>query len=218
MPHRGPRASLRQAKMPAPIAAAPSPKSPSSDYRRMSAIQILKSGLGNHMWKKQGWLCEVLKREGIMDGSKQSRKEYCWQYYKSQLLYIEAMQEAKNDSLFDPRTAHHITGKDGRFTKKKNATIKPKNPLTIQYLCFAFDIPYATFKRWKKDAFVTKVYVPESKGKSIVTDHKLASQVFNPRRMYVKHAMMVWLHKHPAKKNDGKAKKVLMKPKIFKAK
>ncbi len=71
MPHRGPRASLRQAKMPAPIAAAPSPKSPSCDYRRMSAIQILKSGLGNHMWKKQGWLCEVLKREGIMDGSKQ---------------------------------------------------------------------------------------------------------------------------------------------------
>ena len=118
MPHRGPRASLRQAKMPAPIAAAPSPKSPSTDYRRMSAIQILKSGLGNHMWKKQGWLFDLLQREGIVDGSKQSRKEYCWQYYKSQLLYIEAMQEAKNDSQFDPRTSHHITGKDERFTKK----------------------------------------------------------------------------------------------------
>ena len=126
MPHRGPRASLRQAKKPAPIAAAPSPKSPSSDYRRMSAIQILKSGLGNHMWKKQGWLYDLLKREGIVDGSKQSRKEYCWQYYKSQLLYIEAMQEAKNDSQFDPRTSHHITGKDGRFTKKKMQRRSPK--------------------------------------------------------------------------------------------
>ncbi len=121
------------------------------------------------------------------------------------------MQEAKNDSLYDPRTSHHITGKDGRFTKKKNATQKPKNPLTIQYLCFAFDIPYASFKRWKKDAFVTKVYVPDTKGKSVVTDKKLASQVFNPRRMFVKHQMEVWLHKQPAKKNDGAAKKVSMK-------
>ncbi len=118
------------------------------------------------------------------------------------------MQEAKNDSQFDPRRNDHITGKDGRFTKKKNATLKPKNPLTVQYLCYAFDIPYATFKRWKKDAFVTKKYVPETKGRSVVTDKKLASQVFNPRRMYVKHAMAVWLNKHPAKKNDGLAKKV----------
>ena len=31
-----------------------------------------------------------------MDGTKQSRKEQCWQYYKSQMLYIEAMQEAKD--------------------------------------------------------------------------------------------------------------------------
>jgi hypothetical protein len=207
MPHRGPRASLRQAKIPAPIAAAPSPNSPTSDYRRMSAIQILKSGLGNNMWKKQGWLFELLKREGIMEGSKQSRKEYCWQYYKSQLLYVEAMQEAKNDSQFDPRRNDHITGKDGRFTKKKNATPKPKNPLTVQYLCYAFDIPYATFKRLKKDAFVTKKYVPETKGKSVVTDKKLASQVFNPRKMYVKHAMAVLLNKLPAKKTMGRRRR-----------
>jgi hypothetical protein len=40
---------------------------------------------------------------GIVDGSKQSKKEFCWQYYKSQMLYIEAMQEAKNDSEYDPR-------------------------------------------------------------------------------------------------------------------
>jgi hypothetical protein len=80
--------------------------------------------------------------------------------------------------------------------------------LTVQSLCYAFDIPYATFKRWKKDAFVTKKYVPETKGKSVVTDKKLASQVFNPRKMYVNHAMAVWLNKHPAKKHDGPAKKL----------
>ena len=125
-------------------------------------------------------------------------------------MYIEAMQEAKNDSEYDPRRNEHITGKDGRFKTKRNASTKPKNPLTVQYLCYAFDIPYASFKRWKKDAFVTKTYVPETKGKSVLTDKKLASQVFNPRRMYIKHAMGVWLNKHPQKKNDGPAKQVVM--------
>jgi hypothetical protein len=205
MPHRGPRASLRQAKQ-------PPPKSPTvdatSDLRRMSTIQILKYGLANNLWKKAGWLRELLKGAGIMDGSKQSTKDVCWQYYKGQLLYIEAMQEAKDDSEFDPRRNDHVTGKDGRFTKKKNASSLPKNPLTIQYLCHACDIPYATFKRWKKDAFVSKKYVPETKGKSVLTDKKLASQVFNPRRMFIDYQMAVWLNKHPAKKYDSKAKKV----------
>jgi hypothetical protein len=176
----------------------------------MSAIQVLKHGLSSNLWRKEGWLFELLKEQGIVDGSKQSRKELCWSYYKSQLLYIEAMQEARNDADYDPRRNEHMTGKDGRFTKKKNATTKPKNPLTVLYLCFAFAIPYATFKRWKKDAFVSKVYVPETKGKSILTDSKLASQVFNPRRMYVTHGLEAWLHKHPSKKYDAKAKKVIL--------
>jgi hypothetical protein len=87
----------------------------------MSAIQILKYGLSANLWKRQGWLFDLLKAEGIADGSKQSRKEICWSYYKSQILYIEAMQEAKNDLEFDPRRNEHKTGKDGRFTKKKTA-------------------------------------------------------------------------------------------------
>jgi hypothetical protein len=83
------------------------------------------------------------KGEGILDGSKQSRKEMCWTYYKSQHLYNEAMHKAKNDLEFHPRRNEHVTGKDGRFTRKKNATTKPKNPLTVLYLCYAFetDIP-----------------------------------------------------------------------------
>jgi hypothetical protein len=206
MPHRGPRASLRQAKV-SPIVV-PESQPPINDFRRMSAIQVLKHGLTTNLWRKEGWLFEMLKEQGIVDGSKQSRKELCWTYYKSQLLYIEAMQEARDDSAYDPRRKDHVTGKDGRFTKKKNASTKPKNPLTVLYLCSAFAIPYATFKRWKKDAFVSKVYVPETKDKSILTDSKLASQVYNPRRMYVTHNLEVWLHKHQSKKYDSKAKKV----------
>ena len=208
MPHRGPRASLRQAKVPAPVPIGSSTTSAVNDFRRMSPIQILKHGLTNNLWKKLGWLKVLLKAEGIIDGSKQSMKEMCWSYYKSQMLYIEAMQDAKEDVEFDPRRSEHVTGKDGRFMLKKNPSSKPKNPLTVTYLCFAFDIPYATFKRWKKDAFVSKVYVPETKGKSVLTDKKLATQVYNPRKMYVTHWMAVWLDKHPAKKYDVTAKKL----------
>jgi hypothetical protein len=78
----------------------------------------------------------------------------------------------------------------------------------VTYLCYACDVPYATFKRWKNDAFISKQYVPETKGKSVVTDKKLASQVYNPRKMYVTHSMAYWLSKHPSKTSDAKAKKV----------
>ena len=117
MPHRGPRASLRQAKKPAPIAAAPSPKSPSSDYRRMSAIQILKSGLGNHMWKKQGWLYDLLKREGIVDGSKQSRKEYCWQYYKVNFYILRQCKRQR--TIVNSIRGRHITSLERMAASRK---------------------------------------------------------------------------------------------------
>jgi hypothetical protein len=49
--------------------------------------------------------------------------------------------------------------------------------LTVVYLIHAYDVPYATFKRWKADSFVFEPYVPEHKGKSIITDK-------NGRRKY----------------------------------
>jgi hypothetical protein len=82
------------------------------------------------------------------------------------MLYIEAMQDAKQDCDFDPRRSDHKTGKDGKFVKVKHGTSKPKNPLTVTYLCFAFDVPYASFKRWKKDAFVNKNMYLNTKGKA----------------------------------------------------
>jgi hypothetical protein len=103
--------------MPAPVVA--ETVEPFHDFRRMSAIQVLKHGLSTNLWRKEGWLFDLLKEQGIVDGSKQSRKELCWSYYKSQLLYIEAMQEARDDANFDPRRNEHMTGKDGRFMKKQ---------------------------------------------------------------------------------------------------
>jgi hypothetical protein len=209
MPHRGPRASLRGVKSKSLPVAEVVPDTSSMQFRSMSAIQILKYGLKEHLWKKKGWLCNLLQREGMMDGTKQSRKEQCWQYYKSQMLYIEAMQEAKDDPKFDPRRQDHKTEKNGQFIKVKKGTVKPKNPLTVQYLCFAFNVPWSTFKRWKNEAFVDKVYIPAHKGNSVITDKIWTSQVFNARRMFIKHSMTVWLTKHPAMKNDKDAKKVI---------
>jgi hypothetical protein len=80
----------------------------------MSAIQILKHGLATNLWKKkQGWLFDLLREEGIVNGIKQSRKETCWGYFKSQQLYIEAIQEAKNDPDFDPVVVNTKQAKTG---------------------------------------------------------------------------------------------------------
>jgi hypothetical protein len=215
MPHRAAKPTLRSKTPSSPKDRVSASVSVTSEYRQMSAIQILKHGLTSNLWKKEGWLFDLLQNEGMVDGTKQSRKEMCWSYFKSQQIYIEAMQDARNEPDFDPRRSLHQTGKDGRFMKKKNASTKPKNPLTIQYLCFAFAIPYATFKRWKSDAFESKKFVPAHKGKSVLTDKKWASQIFNTRKIYVKHEMDLWLTKHPAKKNDSKGKKVNIAPNGF---
>ena len=88
--------------------------------------------------------------------TKQCKKEKFWADYKAQQLYIDAMREAKEDPEFDPRRTHLVIGKDGQYKKlSQSVKVVPKNPLTVQYLCFAYDIPYPTFKRWKADAFQT---------------------------------------------------------------
>lgn len=144
-----------------------------------------------------------------MDGSKQSKKERCWSDYKSQTLYIEAMQEAKDDTTFDPRRNDHAKSKkDGRFKMTRRGEFVPKNPLTALYLCHAYNVPYATFKRWKSEAFVTKAFVPAHKGKSIITDKKWAKQIYNAKRMYVDTQMAVWLSALSTRKYDTAGKKV----------
>ncbi len=51
------------------------------------------------------------------------------------------------------------------------------------YLCHAYNVPYATFKRWKADAFVNQKFVPVNKGKSVILDKQWASYVYNPKRI-----------------------------------
>ena len=119
------------------------------------------------------------------------------------------MREAKEDPEFDPRRTHMLTGKDGRFEKiSQSKVVVPKNPLTVQYLCYAYAVPYAIFKRWKADAFQTTKYVPEHKGKTVLTCKNWATKIFNARRMYCDHHMAVWLQKNPHRKYDSLAKKV----------
>jgi hypothetical protein len=49
---------------------------------------------------------------GVLDDSKASKKEKCWADCKAQLLYIDAMREAKEDPEFDPRRTHLMIGND----------------------------------------------------------------------------------------------------------
>ncbi len=83
--------------------------------------------------------------KGILDGSKQSKKERCWNDYKAQILYMDTMKEAMNDNAFDPRRNAHVkSAKDGRFKTNRRGVFVPKNPLTALYLCHAYDVPYAS--------------------------------------------------------------------------
>jgi hypothetical protein len=74
MPHRGPRASLRQAIGKGQAENVEVVESQASSFRTMSAMQMLKHGLNGNLWKKKGWLWELLKAEGLADGSKQNKK------------------------------------------------------------------------------------------------------------------------------------------------
>jgi hypothetical protein len=124
-------------------------------------------------------------------------------------LYIDAIREAKEDPDFDPRRTHLVVGKDGRYEKiSQSAVVVPKNPLTVQYLCYAYDVPYPTCKKWKADAFQTKPHLQPNKGKTVLTSPQLAAQVFNVRRIYTDHQMAVWLQKNPHRKYDSIGKKV----------
>jgi hypothetical protein len=106
------------------------------------------------------------------------------------------------------RRSDYKTGKDGKFLSAKKGTVKPKKALTVTYLFFAFDVPYATFKRWKIDAGGCKKVSPYNKGKSVITDKMWASKLYNVRRIFINHSLALWIQKHPAKKNDAEGKKV----------
>jgi hypothetical protein len=147
---------------------------------------------------------------GILDGSKQSKKDRCWSDYKAQTLYIDAMKEAMEDEQFDHRRNSHLkSAKNGQFKTNRRGALVPKNPLTVMYLCHAYDVPYATFKPWKAGAFASTPFVPANKGKSVIINKTWASQVYNSKRMYLDTHMAMWLSKLSARRHDVEGKKVI---------
>jgi hypothetical protein len=125
---------------------------------------------------------------------------------------MDAMKEVLDDDNFDPRRNAHVkSAKDGQFTSDRKGAFIPKNPLTALYLCYAYDVPYATFKRWKNEAFVTTPFVPDNKGKSVICDKKWASAIFNAKKMYVDTQMELWMNHLSTRKHDKEGKKVCKK-------
>jgi hypothetical protein len=131
-----------------------------------------------------------------MDASKDSRKQRVYQDFKNQEAFREGMQAVCGEQhVFDPRLFDE-RDKDGKFKpQSKNKVFVPKNILTIQFLIWAYDISYPTFKRWHKEGFVFTKYVPAHAGKCVLTNGDYAKQIYTGRRMYVTSAMDTWKEK-----------------------
>jgi hypothetical protein len=57
------------------------------------------------------------------------------------MLYIDAMKEAMDDEEFDPRRNSHLkSAKNGQFKTNRRGAFIPKNPLTVMYLCHAYEM------------------------------------------------------------------------------
>ncbi len=209
MPHHAVGSTLRSREIKVVTTDAAKIKDLASSLRTWTPIKILKYGLEKQLYKKKGWLVNMLRREGILDESKQSLKARIWSDYKAQLLYMDAMKEVLHDEALDPRRTGHVKSKkDGKFTSTRKGAFIPKNPLTALYLCYAYDVPYATFKRWKAESFVHTPYVPDNKGKSVIVNKKWAASIFNAKRMYLDTQMAIWMSQLSTRKYDKEGKKV----------
>ena len=73
--------------------------------------------------------------------------------HKSQLAHVEGVREfalSLGVKFEDPRRCNNgIQGEGGKWKSTKPASQKevPKNPLTIPYLLYAYDVPRSSFKR-----------------------------------------------------------------------
>ncbi len=154
MPHHAAGSALRPRKHASVAKGGNTSTGAESNLRSWTAIKILKYGIEKKLCTKKGWLLKLLRKEGILDDSKQSKKARVWSDYQAQTLYIGAMKEVLEDDNLDPRRNSHVKSKkDGKFI--------PKNPrMALTYAMHTYDVPYATFKRWKNEAFVTKPFVP----------------------------------------------------------
>ena len=129
-----------------------------------------------------------------MEKGKVARKERIWSDYKNQESFREGMQAVVgSEPVFDARN-FQVRGADGQFKPQQswNKKFVPKNIVTVQYLVWAYAVPYQTFMRWKRDGFSSKKKDTYHKGKSVVTDSEYARQIYTAQRMYVSSAMDIW--------------------------
>ncbi len=188
-------------------------------------MALLKYGRDHNLCKKRGWLKDLLVSEGminvnvfedynrftyvdvlqlgIMDAGKDCRKQRVYQDFKNQEAFREGMQAVCGEQpAFDPRLFDDRDKNDKFKPQSKNKVFVPKTILTIQYLIWAYDVSYPTFKRLHKEGFVVKKYVPPHAGKCVLTDGDYAKQIYTGRRMYVTSAMDTWKEKQ--RKTYGK--------------
>jgi hypothetical protein len=92
MPHHATGSALRPRATKVVKTVAPKNTSQASDMRSWTPIKLLKYGLEKKLYKKKGWLVDLLRKEGILDDSKQSKKARLWSDYKAQTLYMDAMK------------------------------------------------------------------------------------------------------------------------------
>jgi hypothetical protein len=152
-------------------------------------------------------------------------------YYKGKVYWIEANKAENNFvgntikvrcftlrpfvKLRKTRILIHVeaTIRSAKMDVSSKVSRGPTSPKThlqsVIHLCYAFGVSYATFKRWKSDAFVSKKKVAVNKGKSILTDQNWAQWMYCKSQKNVCVAFSGKLGAQaPIQKNDAKAKKV----------
>jgi hypothetical protein len=130
---------------------------------------------------------------GIMENGKAARKERIWNDYKNQESFREGMQAVVGSQPVFNALNFQVRGGDGQSKpQSRNKKFVPKNIVTVQYLVWAYAVPYQKSMRWKRDDFISKKKGTYHKGKSVVTDSEYARQIYTAQRMFVTSAIDIW--------------------------
>jgi hypothetical protein len=83
----------------------------------MNVIQCLQHGLGQGLHKKEGWLWNVLKAEGIVPDTQAALRERCYDAYQSQKIFIMAQQQVMPEGWnpLDPMHSVKKAKSSGQF-------------------------------------------------------------------------------------------------------
>jgi hypothetical protein len=163
-----------------------------SKWRTMNVIQSLQYGVSQGLHKKEGWLWNILKVDGIVPDTQIVLRERCYDAYQAQKIFIMAQKQVMPDG-WDPLDPMHSVKKakgNGQFVSlQKGKTPVPANVLTNSFLRYAFGVSKETFRRWMGEGREFVERVPFNKGKNLVDDPKLAAIYFSPKRLFMKYEL-----------------------------